>query len=493
MKKISRRNALRTTLLTTVAASLGIQLNASTTKERKKDTYRLKREIPIVEGYDLVVTGGGPGGVAAAISAARLGVKVLLVEAQGALGGMGTLGLVCSWSDLTDGENFIPQGLFLEILIEMYKRKGLKRTGHPESWATINHAHTGINAEILKIVLDDLCLEAGVDVLFSTKVIDADFDASKKTVNGVIIQHIQGYEYVPARAFIDASGDAFLADICGVESREAGRDTEYIMPPTLCSIYTDSDYGWSEYDHMKKMVHKGIEDGFFSQSDRHVPGLFPVSDDWGIMNAGHIFGMNALKVKSLSEGYIKGRKLVAEYTQFFKKYLESAKDLKTLSTATLMGVRESRNIIGEYELSYKDLKTRRYFPDQIGVYCKAVDIHVYDTSEEQYQRYITEFEKRDVFGPGENYGLPYGMLVPKGWTNLWAAGRCISADVKVQGSIRDQPGCYIIGQAAGTAAAQSIQTGQAANNLDTAQLVRTLRSNGAFLPQIELSKEMTRN
>ena len=84
------------------------------------------------------------------------------------------------------------------------------------------------------------------------------------------------------------------------------------------------------------------------------------------------------------------------------------------------------------------------------------------------------------------------MLVPKGWKNLWAAGRCISADVKVQGSIRDQPGCYILGQAAGTAAVQSIKTGQPANKIDTSLLVRTLRENGAFLPQKELSKKMTR-
>ena len=99
MKKISRRKAIKDTLLTTAAAGSAIPLQSSITDKRNEDTYRLKREIPVVHGYDLVVAGGGPGGVAAAIAAARLGVKVLLVEAQGALGGMGTLGLVCSWSN----------------------------------------------------------------------------------------------------------------------------------------------------------------------------------------------------------------------------------------------------------------------------------------------------------------------------------------------------------------------------------------------------------
>ena len=166
--------------------------------------------------------------------------------------------------------------------------------------------------------------------------------------------------------------------------------------------------------------------------------------------------------------------------------------MKTLVTAALIGVRESRNIIGEYELNYQDLKLRRQFPDQIGLHCYPIDIHVYNTSDEEYKRYWNEFKERDVFQKGENYGLPYGMLVPKGWENLWAAGRCISADVKVQGSVRVQQSCYILGQAAGTAAAQSVKTGQPANKIDTSLLVRTLRENGAFLPQKELSKEMTR-
>jgi ribulose 1,5-bisphosphate synthetase/thiazole synthase len=489
--KISRRKALKNSLLTFVGAGLGFTTKSENYMAlKKKNSFKLERDIPVLHKYDLVVAGGGPGGVAAAISAARLGVKVLLVEALGCLGGTGTSGLVCSWTNMSDGNNMLVQGLFLEILTKMQEKNGLTRKGDPISWGSILHVSTGFNAETLKIILDDLCLDAGVDILFSTKVIDADIDAEKEIVRGVIIQHIEGYHYVPAKGFIDATGDASLANYCGVSVREAGRDTENIMPPTLCGLV--SDYDWSDYKYKQEMVLKGIADGFFSQKDRHVPGLFRCGENWGIMNSGHIFKMNALKVRSLSDGYIKGRKLVDEYTQFYRKYLTGAKNLKTLSTAALIGIRESRNIRGEYELNYSDLKSRRQFPDQIGLYCKVVDIHVYDTSDEQYERYITEFKERDIFQKGENYGLPYGMLVPKGWSNLWAAGRCISSDVKVQGSIRDQPGCYILGQAAGTAAVQSIKTGQPACKLNTSTLVATMRENGAFLPQKELSEEMTR-
>jgi hypothetical protein len=162
------------------------------------------------------------------------------------------------------------------------------------------------------------------------------------------------------------------------------------------------------------------------------------------------------------------------------------------STGPLMGVRESRRIVGEYELNYEDFKARRHFPDQIAICSKAIDIHVYDLSPEEYQRYHEEFTQKDRLKRGESFGIPYGVLVPQGWTNLWVAGRCVSCDVKVHGAIRDQPTCSLMGQAVGTAVVQAIRTGQPANDLDTRELVETLRKNGAWLPQPQLCKTMTR-
>jgi len=184
---------------------------------------------------------------------------------------------------------------------------------------------------------------------------------------------------------------------------------------------------------------------------------------------------------------------VQEYAAFYRKYMPGCENLKVVGTGSLLGVRESRRIVGEYEINYEDFKARRHFPDQIAVYTKAIDIHVYDLSDEQYKRYHEEFNSTDRLKKGESYGIPYGILVPKGWTNLWVAGRCTSADIKVNGAIRDQPGCSMMGQAAGTAAVQSIRTGQAANELDTQQLVLALRKAGANLPQESTSKTMTRN
>jgi hypothetical protein len=239
-------------------------------------------------------------------------------------------------------------------------------------------------------------------------------------------------------------------------------------------------------------VFEAIADGFFTQNDRHVPGLFPNGRTTGIINAGHLFGTDALNCRSLSDGMIRGRQLAHEYARFFRKYLKGCEEMEFVSTGSLLGVRESRRIVGEYEINYDDFTNRRGFPDQIAVYNKAVDIHVHDCSDEQWERYTDEFLKRDRPKALEYYGLPYGILVPRGWENLWVAGRCNSSDVKVHGAIRDQPACFMMGQAAATAAVQSMKTGQPACDLDTALLVETLRANHAYLPQKNLSRQMTR-
>lgn len=473
-------------------AEEGTRSNDKTTPPSPK-TYTLTRQIPVEAGYDLVVAGGGPAGAAAAICAARLGAKVLLVEATGCLGGMGTNAYVSNWYALGDGETFRVGGLILELMHKLcrgnWARPGLRERVEKGHYI----GGIGFDPEGLKLLLDKLCQEAGVEVRFFTRVIDADVHREKRQVNGVITNSVEGYRYVHARAFVDATGDAILSDLCGAESREAGRDTPKIMPPTLCARVGDMDYGTFDKRNQQAMVEKAISDGFFTQPDRHVPGLFPSNDNTATMNAGHLFHTDALNTRSLSDAMMLGRKLAQEYAAFYRKYLPGCEEMKVMATGALLGVRESRRIVGEYELNYADFKARRHFPDQIAVYRKSVDIHVYDLSPEEYKRYHEEFTTLDRLKRGESYGLPYGMLVPKGWQNLWVAGRCNSSDIKVHGAIRDQPACYMMGQAAGTAVVQSLSTGQPANDLDTEQLVNSLREAGVVLPQKSLSKKMTRS
>lgn len=466
------------------------------------ETYKLMREIPIEDGYDVVVAGGGPAGSAAAICSARLGAKVLLVEATGCLGGMATSGLVTAFDPMADGEKILVGGFMRELVETMYKRSFLAPHVYPDFWRKHYHRWTPFKSEGLKVLLDELATEAGVEVRFFTWVIDA--DAVRGKVNGIVLNNVEGYRYILAKTFIDATGDAVLANLCGAQCREAGRNTSRIMPATLCSLYAGIDWSRVRYEEDKQAMNWGsakvheeplkraLSDSHFTQPDRFLPGMFQVGETLGNLNGGHIFDLNSLRCKSLTDGMILGRKIAMEYTEFYRKYIPGFENIEHVTTAALMGVRESRRIIGEYELKFDDYMARRQFPDQIGVFNKAVDIHPYDCSEEEYDRFIKEFLQDAKLREGECFGIPYGILVPTGWTNLWVAGRCNSSDVKVHGSIRDQPAAAMMGQAAGTAAVQSIHTGQPACDLNTANLVETLRQAGAYLPQKTLSETMTR-
>lgn len=465
-------------------------------------TYTLTRSVPAEAGYDLVVAGGGPAGTAAAVCAARLGLKVLLAEATGCLGGMGTSGLVASFGPVSDGERMLVGGFMKELLETMWARKAFA----PQVDRSVLEAQLNrwvpFQPEHLKRILDEFVVQAGVDVRFFTRVVEA--DVTGRRVNGVVLSNVEGLRYVPAKAFVDATGDAALAALVGAECKVVLRDTETVSPSTLCSLLAGMDWDHPAYadgnrgmDAVKarvktELVPRAIEDGFFTQDDRFFPGMNRVGPKGATLNAGHVFNLNPLSVRSLSDGMIFGRKLAVEYTEFYRKYVPGCADVELLTTAPVMGVRDSRRIVGEFELTIDDFRAKRQFPDQVAVYNRPTDVHPSDTSKAEYERFMKDFHGKDNLGKGECVGIPYSILVPRGSENLWVAGRCHSSDTKVHGSIRAQSAAYMMGQAAGTAAAQSIATGQPANDLDTRQLVETLRGAGANLPQAELSREMTR-
>jgi FAD dependent oxidoreductase len=495
MKKTSRRSFLMSSAFGVSGLAGAARAIAADEKPSSSGkTYQFTREIPVEEDFDLIVAGGGPAGAAAAICAARLGAKVLLLEATGGLGGMGTSALVSLWFSLTDGIKSVVGGLILELIQTLCRDNMASPNALKSFQKGLPIGAIGFQPEALKMLFDKLCHDAGVEVRFFTRVVEADADPQRRCVRGIITSNVEGLRCLRAKTFIDATGDAILADLCGAAARAAGRDTPHIMPPTLCAALADIDFDKFSKKNQQAMVEQAIADGFFSQADRHVPGVIRNGPgNTALMNAGHLFHTNALKTRSLSDAMVRGRQLVQEYAAFYRKYMPGCENMQVVATGTLLGVRESRRIVGEYELNHDDFKARRHFPDQIAVYCKAIDIHVYDLSPEEYKRYHEEFTQLDNPKRGESYGLPYGILVPKGWSNLWVAGRCNSSDVKVNGAIRDQPACSMMGQAAGTAAVQSIATGQPACDLDTAKLVETLRSKGAYLPQEELKKTMTRS
>ena len=465
-------------------------------------TYTLQRSIPAESGYDLVVAGGGPAGTAAAVCAARQGLKVLLVEATGCLGGMGTSGLVASFGPVADGERMLVGGFMKELLETMWREGAFAPHVVREMLESQLNRWVPFKPEHLKRILDQFVVDAGVEVRFFTRVTEADMTGRR--INGVVLSNVEGLRYVGARAFVDATGDAALAALAGYECKVVLRDTDTVSPSTLCALlggmdWDDPAYGddWRGMDTVKarvknEWVPQGIDDGFFTQEDRFFPGMNRIGGESATLNAGHVFNLNPLSIRSLSDGMIFGRKLAVEYTEFYRKYVPGCANVELVTTAPVMGVRDSRRIVGEFELGIDDFRAKRQFPDQIAVYNRPTDVHPTDTSKAEFDRFMKDFHGKDNLGAGNCVGIPYSIIVPRGSENLWVAGRCHSSDTKVHGSIRAQSAAYMMGQAAGTAAAQSLATGQPAADLDTEALVGTLRAAGAYLPQTALSRAMTR-
>lgn len=444
---------------------------------------------------DVVVVGGGPAGMCAAIAAAREGVSVILVEQGAFCGGMATRGLVGPFMTCYDakGENMIIRGLFEEIVNRMVERGYAL---HPSqvwagtaftSWIIIGHDHvTPFESEGLKLIIDEMLTEAGVKVLYHTDFLRPVLEG--ETITGVLVSSKRGLEVIRGKVVIDCTGDGDVAYRSGVPCEMGNEELGLIQPATMFFHISNVDPDAMEADIQANIHNFYRKDGVNYRSfhwrvtqareagdwplKRVSLGMFrmPKPDEWCV-NTSRIMGVDSTDNESLTDAEIVGRQQADIILKFLRKYVPGCENARLKSTASYVGIRESRHIQGDYRLTADDLLSAKVPEDSILLAANSVDVH-------------------GRFGPtsneyvpirGDYYGVPYRSLLPKGVEQLLMAGRCLSADSTAAGAVRVMPPCMAMGQAAGTAAALAVKDGVTVRSLDAQKLRQVLKKNGAWL------------
>lgn len=422
------------------------------------------RQLENKYSVDVFVAGGGPAGVAAAVAAARMGKSVLLVDANGSFGGMGTTGMVPLFAPFDDGINVVASGIGYEI------RKNISKK------VPLNAYWTPIAVEELKLEYDRILTEAGVQVSLFTTLCDVICEDSK--VQCVVLFAKSGMFTAKAKVYIDCTGDG---DLCAFGGGEylLGDENQEVMPQTLCSLW--ANLGEDTEEPQNKWISKAYADGILSQEDHHLPGIRSSGNGIGGGNVGHIYDKNPLDEVALTQAMMFGRRSVAEYRNYYNRYLDGYRNMVLCATAPVLGVRESRRIVCDYMLNVEDFIARAVFEDEIGRYCYPVDVHVKGTDKDVYQAFEKEYYSTLCYDKGESYGIPYRSLIPVSFENVLVAGRCIGTDRKMQASVRVMPGCFITGQAAGVAASLACET-ECVRRVDVKSVQGSLIELGAYLP-----------
>lgn len=473
-------------------------------KKNKQITISIEKNL----SYDVVIIGGGMSGVCAAISAARHGAKTLIIEQNGYLGGALTGMGVGPMMTFFAGEKQVIKGIGQEI-VDCLVQKGYS-PGHVLDVTNYVSYNTPFDAEGLKLVLDEMTVKAGVEVLFHTTL--ATVELKEQGIRNILVLNKDGLSEISSKTFIDATGDADLAAMCKVPftlGRESDNHTQpmtmnlkvygvdtavlraYITahPDEFPRIYRDfhsfnttASLAVTGFNEQLKEAREsgkvtvGRKDVLFFETNN--PGEF-------IINSTRITQKTGTDAKELSEAEVIGRQQCQEIFEFFKETIPGFKQAKIALTGPSVGVRQSRQIKGIYRLTKVDILNGKKFLSTIAHSGYPIDVHHPDGIPLKELTELTKVEAQqsksfDRSSFDHYYQLPYEIMITEEIRNLIITGRCVSADFEAQGAIRTTPTMTALGQAAGTAAMLAGASGNV-HSISVDELQEIIIADGGYI------------
>ena len=421
-----------------------------------------QHHVPIVEQTDVIVCGGGPAGIAAAIVAARSGARTRLIELHGCLGGVWTAGLL-SW--IIDGKD--KPGVMQEIIARLRARDACTIDAVKIVDFDIETKYRGkdlerdfaYDAEQMKRVLEEMAVEAEVDVRLHTRVVAA-FNNRYNRATHVITESKSGREAWAAKVFIDCTGDGDVAAQLGCHFDIGRPNSQQMQPMTLMAIVTGIhaddvvDYitEWrSGLNPPKYRLYDAIKSGGVEISyDR--PCLFRIHDDLFALAVNHEYGVSGTDANDLSTATLRARREVHAAVDALRSLGGVWQNVRIVATGEQIGVREGRRIRGRYQVAADDLIEGKHHDDGVARVTFPVDVHSTDPSKDK--------SYTDEGVTAKPYDIPLRALIAQDVDGLLLAGRCISGDFIAHASYRVTGNAVAMGQAAGAAAAVCVTQNQ---------------------------------
>lgn len=441
------------------------------------------RKLINSDAYDVLVVGGGPAGIGAAIAAARLVDRVALVERHDVLGGMGTAALVNNFCPAhLDGERLIIGGIFSEIRNQLIERKAIFAT------VDFEYAMEPYNPGVFAKLTGEMVTNSGVDIFYQSQ-----FGGVESDEQGNHSLHLKDGRKLIYKTLVDSTGDAIVANAAGVPYTFGRIKDQAVMPLTFCyklgpididqleekmpfavrrHALTDQPFVCLSGAHQE--VALAQSKGELSIPRDHVSSIMNIPGEPlnATVNFGRVFVEDPTDPEQIKGAEEIGGKQIEEGIQFFRKYLPGFKEVEILERARQIGVRESRQIKGLYTLTGEDVLGCRQFTDVIAQCCYAIDVH----SPESTTTQLVELER------GTHYDIPLRCLIPaEGPANLIVAGRSISATHEAMSSFRVSPSAMAIGEAAGVTAALAARGNKAIRDVSYSEVGQVLLESGAIL------------